>query len=400
MKRVILLLIYLVLSMILAGNTDARKTYGSAFAGDDSSATSGSDYMRTPANVKDPTTITCSKSWEVCQYDANNRLIYYMSDNRGPNYEHTDYHYTYDDTTGKLIEYASTYAYSEDEGGGVETFERVKFDPVSGNRTEQLIYDTGNNVYLKYDSTSGNITEEYHYQHDHYAEYDSAEGNVIDSYSGSAAYKKYDPVSGMVLEGGVSEISIGGEHNLPSVTESTPMWTYNYEKNDEGELVQIRFPASGVENISCPSDDSGECSVSMKIYNSDGSLKSSNTIYYDEYDDVFYVGDGTFRWSEETQTFTGQQCVTEYYGDSDDPEEREVCSDVSYGTLMDMLKGKTIEDEQAKDGKKIYNEKDGSYTIYDNDNNIIGYKNKRIYTVEEATEVVKPTGNTFRIRYR
>jgi len=393
----------------LAGNTNADVRYGTDFAGDDQSATSDSDYKRTPAYVKDPTTITCSRSTEVCQYDTQNRLIYYLSDNRSLYYDHTDYHYTYDDSTGKLIEYARTYAYAEEDGGGVETFERVKFDPVSGNRTEQLVYDTSDNIYLKYDPTNGNITEEYHYAHYHHAEYDSAEGNVLDSYSGSAGYKKYDPVTGMVLEGGISEISIGGENNFPSATEVTAVWTYNYETNDEGELVQIRLPASGLENITCPSNYGGVCPISMKIYNSDGSLKSSNTIYYNEDDDVFFIRkyetykvftDEIFRWSEETQTFNGRQCVTEFFGDPDDPEEREVCSDVSYSTPMNMLKGKTVEDEQAENRREVYNEKDGSYTIYDKDNNIIGYKGKRIYTIQEANQVSAPTGNRVSLKYK
>jgi len=43
---------------------------------------------------------------------------------------------------------------------------------------------------------------------------------------------------------------------------------------------------------------------------------------------------------------------------------------------------------------------DGSYTLFDNDGNIIGYKDKRIYTVEEANKVSKPTGNRVSIRYK
>ena len=42
---------------------------------------------------------------------------------------------------------------------------------------------------------------------------------------------------------------------------------------------------------------------------------------------------------------------------------------------------------------------DGSLSIYRN-GEFVGYKNKRIYTVEEANLVAKPTGNTVRIKYR
>ena len=43
---------------------------------------------------------------------------------------------------------------------------------------------------------------------------------------------------------------------------------------------------------------------------------------------------------------------------------------------------------------------DGSTTYFDDDGNIIGYKGKRIYTIDEATLVSKPTGNTFKLRYK
>ena len=42
---------------------------------------------------------------------------------------------------------------------------------------------------------------------------------------------------------------------------------------------------------------------------------------------------------------------------------------------------------------------DGSLSIYRN-GEFVGFKNKRIYTVEEANLVAKPTGNTVRIKYR
>jgi len=49
---------------------------------------------------------------------------------------------------------------------------------------------------------------------------------------------------------------------------------------------------------------------------------------------------------------------------------------------------------------KVYNEKDGSYTIYDKDNNIIGYEGKRIYTIQEANQVSAPTGNRVSLKYK
>lgn len=43
---------------------------------------------------------------------------------------------------------------------------------------------------------------------------------------------------------------------------------------------------------------------------------------------------------------------------------------------------------------------DGSTTFYDADGNVIGYRGKRIYTVEEASKLSKETGNTFKLRYK
>ena len=43
---------------------------------------------------------------------------------------------------------------------------------------------------------------------------------------------------------------------------------------------------------------------------------------------------------------------------------------------------------------------DGSVTMYNGDGTIKGYKGKRIYTVKEANEVSKPTGNRVSLRYK
>lgn len=45
-------------------------------------------------------------------------------------------------------------------------------------------------------------------------------------------------------------------------------------------------------------------------------------------------------------------------------------------------------------------QEDGSYSIVDANGNVIGFKSKRIYTVEEATKLSKPTGNTIKLRYK
>ena len=54
----------------------------------------------------------------------------------------------------------------------------------------------------------------------------------------------------------------------------------------------------------------------------------------------------------------------------------------------------------ASRAKTILTNPDGSKAIYDLSGKFLGYKNKRIYTIEEAEKVSKKTGNTFRLRYK
>ena len=91
----------------------------------------------------------------------------------------------------------------------------------------------------------------------------------------------------------------------------------------------------------------------------------------------------------------GEEVCKSYYLEDEDGNYSE-CS-----SFTKLLLGITIEDEQKalKKTKEIYNEKDGSYTIYDKDGNFLGFKGKRIYTIDEANAVAGKT-NTFSIRYR
>jgi len=58
-----------------------------------------------------------------------------------------------------------------------------------------------------------------------------------------------------------------------------------------------------------------------------------------------------------------------------------------------------ISKAQLKNTNTEIKNADGSYTIVDKDGNILGYKGKRIYTIDEANQVSGKT-NTFTIRYR
>ena len=86
----------------------------------------------------------------------------------------------------------------------------------------------------------------------------------------------------------------------------------------------------------------------------------------------------------------------------------------AYLNLDDIIADKPVESYVMKDGKdRITTKYDGRGNIlenyaYDTGGNLIRIldKNgkqlwgKRIYTVDEATRVVKPQGNTFSIKYR
>ena len=48
----------------------------------------------------------------------------------------------------------------------------------------------------------------------------------------------------------------------------------------------------------------------------------------------------------------------------------------------------------------VYDANNKTTSIYDENGNLISLKGKRIYTIEEANALTKPTGNTVRIKYR
>lgn len=49
---------------------------------------------------------------------------------------------------------------------------------------------------------------------------------------------------------------------------------------------------------------------------------------------------------------------------------------------------------------RVVKNADGSYSVFDPNGNFIGFRGKRIYTVEEASRLSKPTGNIFKLRYK
>ncbi|MBR2300127.1 MAG: hypothetical protein IJ870_06115 [Alphaproteobacteria bacterium] len=127
-------------------------------------------------------------------------------------------------------------------------------------------------------------------------------------------------------------------------------------------------------------------------------VSSSRTTEYDKH------GNKTF----EDGTLAGNVVYTVYYNEYD-----------NYGHLVSIKKKKCFNGETEEECKSYLNDTsywsdisgdtysntyyvkdfDGSMSIY-KDNNVIGYKNKRIYTIDEASRLSKPTGNIFKLRYK
>ncbi|MBR2300118.1 MAG: leucine-rich repeat domain-containing protein [Alphaproteobacteria bacterium] len=65
-----------------------------------------------------------------------------------------------------------------------------------------------------------------------------------------------------------------------------------------------------------------------------------------------------------------------------------------YASIDHLIAGRAMHEIQQIENS------DGSVYLYDENGNLIGIKGKRIYTVEEAARLSKPTGNTFKLRYK
>ncbi len=125
----------------------------------------------------------------------------------------------------------------------------------------------------------------------------------------------------------------------------------------------------------------------------------SQEMYYFYFDDMFY-DDG--RWF--SSLYEAQMAFLQEEGlcDEDEcPALIEASSDgkileyggEKYASLEDLVKGNALPSKQE------IIKPDGSVTILDADNNIIGFRNKKIYTIDEANQVAGKV-NSFKIKYR
>ena len=195
--------------------------------------------------------------------------------------------------------------------------------------------------------------------------------------------------------------------------DSTKRYLSTYDHKGE-RVSQIRYDSNGkIESYGqwIPSDDESWLDVSYRessdymdfYYNlpngllitheGEGSVYDSFLSDYGEGQQMYtYDDEGNIK--NKIRFFSALEC-----------DENEVCKE--YITDTEIL--------------EIYEQKDGILSAYNHNGDLIGqYKNisdkfaniqiqhqnkpeadrRRIYTVEEASKLVKPTGNTFKIRYR
>ena len=266
-----------------------------------------------------------------------------------------DISYSYGDN-GRLLEI------NNDDAGTA-----YKFDPTTGNLTE---YDDGYGGAYKFDPTTGNVIE------------------YVDDINENKY--KFDPITGKIVEyiprwEFPAYYSYDDAGNLIKIESEGSEATATYEYDENGRRLSETLVISPLLH------DGGQPFMFYTTYDENG---TETTTYLQNYD--CRLSDGSFEycsvfedkaliWSEDEQAYLAY----EYDGNG---YEREYDGNVytydvylnkpleSYRSLENILKHKTIADEES--------EAENSKPKY------------RIYTIDEATKASKPTGNTFKLRYR
>ncbi|MBR2299678.1 MAG: hypothetical protein IJ870_03790 [Alphaproteobacteria bacterium] len=209
--------------------------------------------------------------------------------------------------------------------------------------------------------------------------------------------------------------------------ESGSGFTYD----DNGALLSY---ANGSNITSVTYDDNGGYSGSIKSYNEDGSLRNER-IYNLSVDPNYELSDGrigTLRTLMENGTRerltvynedgsilmgTGQRVydghgniTNDYFNIIPEGGISTTIKNMRYsytyddnGNILtcietDQLSGQIITKNYNKNGGYSIVNADGSISNYNADGTLL--IPKRIYTVEEASKLSKPTGNTFKLRYK
>ena len=116
-------------------------------------------------------------------------------------------------------------------------------------------------------------------------------------------------------------------------------------------------------------------------------------IYYNQYDELGHLT------SIKTKTCGSSETYDECKAHLSEPDSA-FWNGATINNYINVCDSVCAKNSRRNQLEEVYNENDGSYTIFDKNGNVIGYKGKRIYTVEEATKLSKEPGNTFKLRYK
>ncbi len=205
---------------------------------------------------------------------------------------------------------------------------------------------------------------------------------------------------------------------------------YTHQKLENNKVIEESFPAEGAryynDYCGCSGnlfestvyrkyDENGKVSEE-KVYGTQNSYDSpyltSETKYEngDKIETIYNYGEADYYcdnyidegWSECWDGAEGVLLSTQTY------KNGQLIGDVSYGIseycpeegdCFDIWAIKSTNNYAQDTNIKEYNPADGSYTIKDENGNIIGFEGKRIYTIDEANAVAGKT-NHVKIRYR
>lgn len=187
-----------------------------------------------------------------------------------------------------------------------------------------------------------------------------------------------------------------------SVQNNTPDQYYRYTYDADGHKTSVTA-YYGTDNIQ--SDNPTPSSQTRYAYDSNGYV-FVETIFYGEENIVNNIPSDQISYTYDVDGNETDARMS--FCEWDSCEEFPVSVVCAYG----YVSGCTGDTVTLSDGRTVFMQggdilrlisktsPDGSSILYNEDGTIKGYKGKRIYTIDEANQVTKPTGNTVRIKYR
>lgn len=121
------------------------------------------------------------------------------------------------------------------------------------------------------------------------------------------------------------------------------------------------------------------------------------------YSDGYTISCSNDDWSQECDDFQDNVGYKDFFAMAMVPFGENVLKNyLTWDAAMSPNSDSGNETQNGTSGNDntIVKNADGSYTLYNEDGTIKGFKNKRIYTIEEATLLSKETGNIIKLRYK